>query len=107
MFCGDFCHHTLCGSSLNQSNGYSLLSAVDSNEYVVVNDGPLPNQGPSAVDLTIVSPNLMSRIKWLVSPDKMGSDKFPIVIDYNCELSLEKILPATKWNEKFADWVVY
>lgn len=113
ILCGDFnCHHTLWGSTQNFNNGNRLVSALNNKNLIVVNDGnptrvTKPGERQTAIDLTITSPNLTSRIKWSIYPDPMGSDHHPIIINFGSDFQPETIYPSNRWNENSADWILF
>lgn len=113
VVCGDFnAHHCLWGSLQNCNQGLRLVEAIDNTDLINLNDGSPtrispPSQVPSKVDLTFTTPNLASRCTWRVNKDPMGSDHFPILIDFSIWGTTEKINPTTKWKENYADWYTF
>lgn len=113
IFCGDFnCHHTLWGSARDQVCGTRLVDALNNTNYIILNDGSptkinRPTQNKSAIDLSVASPNLVSKLNWSVLPDPLGSDHFPILLQYNTNYTPQNISPSTRWNVASADWTLF
>nr|CAI5856408.1 unnamed protein product [Callosobruchus analis] len=65
----------------SESNIANLLNQTD---LVILNDGSSTKRSRteqnSAVDLTLVSPDMVNKITWKVPPDTLGSDHFVISI---------------------------
>lgn len=88
IIAGDFnANHESWGSS-TQSNlqaGKILLEAIqESPNLIILNDGSptrvnLPHEGNSAVDVTLVSADLVNSSTWEVQGDPCSSDHFPIL----------------------------
>lgn len=61
----------------------SLFNATDEHDLIVLIDGsptllPSPDFSPSAIDLTLATPSVASKIKLTVLEYTLGSDRFPI-----------------------------
>lgn len=87
---GDFNgHHSLWGSSSNNVAGVNLVEAIDCFPNLVVrNEGQPtrvtpPGTNISAVDVTIVSSNLLNMSDWSLLSDTYGSDHYPILLKLN------------------------
>lgn len=113
LFAGDFnAHNTSWGSSKNDSNGNAVLRAVDATGLAILNNGKptrLVNSQSnliSAVDLTLASPNIAGDCVWDVLDDSLGSDHFPIVIEFDKKFQrkFNTIFPSSKWNVTNTDW---
>lgn len=111
---GDFnAHNGLWGSPKNDSTGNQLLNAIDELGLVVLNNGNAtrlerPYQQKSVVDVTFCSTNLTSHFSWDTVADTLGSDHFPIIMDFSCKIPPNKIIfPKSKWNLKKANWELY
>ena len=115
IFSGDFNDHAELWSGLDKDkNKISKLStSINEANLIKLNDGsatrfpPRPDQNPSAIDLTFVSPNLGDS-HWAVITDRLGfSDHCPIFgsIPLNgiFEPSVQK--PAYIYDK--ANWVSY
>nr|CAI5843114.1 unnamed protein product [Callosobruchus analis] len=113
LFCGDFnCHHTLWGSAQDQNNGKRLVQALNSQNLIVLNEGnptrvSKPNEKVSAVDLTLATPSLVSKVEWTTYSNSMGSDHIPIFISFNSAFIPQHILPFTKWDTRTANWPLF
>lgn len=113
LICGDFNVHGICfGSSYTTGKGVHLIDALESVPLSYLNNGA-PTMVPrprfplfaSAVDLTLVSPNLAASFEWEVNIDPMGSDHYPICfscISYHVEQTT--YYPSRRWNIEKADW---
>ena len=90
IICGDFNAH----STLWEENGNSVTcnkfvdNLIDS-PLCILNDGQptrIPdnlNHKPTAIDLTLVSPNLAPITSWSPWPDPLNSDHLPIILTLN------------------------
>lgn len=114
MVLGDFnIHHHLWGCVKNDPLSNNLLEILDSNNLCLLNSGtptlrPLPNQAPSAVDLSLCSPVLASQISWEVLNSSHGSDHFPIIMTLPIPLSKRPtVKPLLAYNINGADWDNY
>lgn len=113
IFCGDFnAHHSLWGCCSNNNQGNRLVDAIDGTNLVVLNDGnptrvTSPFQLPSAVDLTLVTSDLVSKSHWKILTDPMGSDHYPISLSFELNILPNKINPSSKWKDRLADWSVF
>ncbi|KAI8434676.1 hypothetical protein MSG28_003208 [Choristoneura fumiferana] len=108
---GDFnCKHTLWGSPTCDSNSAALLDMLDDLNLCVLNDGSptrrtSPLQNSSALDLTLVSSNLISSFNWKVLDRSFGSDHFPILSTIiNSYPSPSISPPLLKYRTAQADW---
>nr|CAI5829658.1 unnamed protein product [Callosobruchus analis] len=111
---GDFNgHHDLWGSYKINTAGSNIVNLLNQTDLVILNDGSQTkisrSSQHSAVDLTLVSPDMANIITWRVLPDTLGSDYFVILmsIDSPCQQNTDTIFPKTKWNTKKADWARY
>lgn len=113
LITGDFnAHHSAWGCRSTNAQGRELASALDSLNLVFLNDGThtrisTPQKNSSAIDLTLVSPNLVSKSSWRVLEDTLGSDHFPIKIEMDINYIPSMIYPTTKWKESKADWDIF
>nr|CAI5853175.1 unnamed protein product [Callosobruchus analis] len=116
---GDFNgHHYLWGSTDNNPPWLTLVDAVDNFTYLIFrNEGQptrltRPSANISAVDVTILSTDLLDISTWTVMGDTYGSDHFPILININSTTTnidshstyKWRIHPHPDWN-RFADKV--
>lgn len=113
IICGDFnCHHSLWGSTIDNSQGNRLVEAIEETNLIILNDGRptkivRPNERPSAIDLTFVSPSLLSLSEWNPLNDTLGSDHLPIHITISGEYTPTNKTPSRKWIESSADWTLF
>lgn len=84
---GDFnAHHTIWEErSKNDSRGRLLVEKIELTDLVIINNREhtyqnIANNTSSAVDITLVSPNLTDKIYWECVKTNIGSDHFPIKI---------------------------
>ena len=65
------------------------------------------DQRPSAIDLTLVTPDTASGAEWEVGADSLSSDHLPITVSF--VFSAEKETPATtsKYNYDLANWDLF
>ncbi|KAG6459582.1 hypothetical protein O3G_MSEX011460 [Manduca sexta] len=108
---GDFnIHHTMWGSFNCDSLSPHLIETFDSLNLCVLNDGSptrrvSPLQNPSAVDLSLCSPQLASHLIWKILSSTYGSDHFPILITIPQEsIPPKPVTPLLKYRTSQADW---
>lgn len=108
---GDFnVHHTSWGSHSCDSVSSAFLDLFDNLNLCVLNDGSptrrvQPSQNPkSAVDLSLCSPSISSRVFWQVIPSSLGSDHFPIKVSFPDPVPSFYPPPRLKYRSKKADW---
>lgn len=88
LILGDFnAQHQSWGSHKSNYYGGRILDMLDKNNLCLLNTGlptrrTLPNEGPSAPDLSICNPNLASSLAWTTHSFTYGSDHFPIIITF-------------------------
>ena len=93
------------------TNNRLVENIVDSNLYLL-NDGSITripdisSQRATAIDLSLISPDLVLSASWETIKDTLGSDHLPIVVSlkkesFNNDIE-EDIIP--KYNYKKADW---
>lgn len=105
---GDFnAHNSLWGSSSNCKTGENLLEIIDEKDLVILNDGSMTysksvnnNITFSAVDLTIVSPELFLQSNWKTLDDKMYSDHYQIELEINKNIKICHIASTHKLKTK-------
>ena len=80
-------HQTLWGGTRTDSRGRKLLEFTNNNNLTILNTKEptrvSPRGKPSAIDLSIVSPELTMDADWSVHSDNLGSDHFPVCITYH------------------------
>lgn len=114
LIAGDFnAAHTMWGSPCDDSLGKILVEILESQNFVVLNDGSptrikLPKQkNDSAVDLSLVTSDYADKFSWSTTEDVLGSDHFLIKLSINETWTPQTIVPSTKWKEEKADWTLY
>nr|CAI5866091.1 unnamed protein product [Callosobruchus analis] len=113
---GDFNgHHYLWGSTDNNPPGLTLVDAIDDFPHLIFrNEGQptrltKPSANISAVDVTIISTDLLDISTWTVMSDTYGSDHFPILMNINSTTTnidshstyKWRIHPHPDWNSPF------
>ena len=82
-----------------ESSSPSLTAQIDNSDFIVLNDGSFTripdrsDQRPSAIDLTLLTPDTASSAEWEVGADSLLSDHLPITVSF--VFSAEKETPAT------------
>lgn len=114
LILGDFnCQHQSWGSSVSNAYGNELLDIIDYQNICVLNSGAPtrrtnPNEGLSAIDLSICTPNLAIKLQWSILPHTYGSDHFPIVIRHpDFKIYPQKQKPRLKYRLYDADWSTF
>lgn len=103
---GDFnAKHPLWGSQAENQRGRYLFEALESGNLIVLNNGDSTrfdvNRSWSAIDLTLVSPELSLILDWAVQEDPRGSDHFPIVFGFSETTVIQR---PRNLNWKKIDW---
>ena len=96
-----------------ESSSPTLTAQIDNSDFIVLNDGSFTripdrsDQRPSAIDLTLVTPDTASGAEWEVGADSLSSDHLPITASF--VFSAEKETPATtsKYNYDLANWDLF
>ena len=96
-----------------ESSSSTLTAQIDNSDFIVLNDGSFTrtpdrsDQRPSAIDLTLVTPDTASGAEWEVGADSLSSDHLPITVSF--VFSAEKETPATtsKYNYDLANWDLF
>ncbi|XP_047992357.1 uncharacterized protein LOC125231054 [Leguminivora glycinivorella] len=111
---GDFnVHHTSWGSHHCDSVSHHFLHLFDSLNLCVLNDGSPTrrvsfSQNPSsAVDISVSSSSLSSRLSWRVLPYSFGSDHFPVLLSFPDPVPSISFSPRFKYQTAKADWPMY
>lgn len=113
IFSGDFnAAHKMWGSPRDDSLGNLLVDILESQNLIIMNDGSptrvqRPTQNKSAVDLSIVTSDLVDRLSWSVSGETLGSDHYVIKLCLNETWMSQVVSPTVKWKEEAADWDLY
>lgn len=111
---GDFnSQHQSWGSSTTNYYGECLLEILDSNNLCILNTclptrHTNPDEGLSAPDLSICTPDLASSLSWSPLSSSYGSDHFPLAISfpYNKTRTILSA-PRLKYRLSNANWDAY
>lgn len=112
LILGDFnCHHLMWGSADYDALGCDLIDLMEDLNICLLNDGSptrrsAPGQNPSAVDLSLCSPNFGTLLSWSVIQDSHGSDHLPILISFPSSFSqpVSPPLSPNRYHLAKADW---
>lgn len=86
ILAGDFnSHHTSWGNTCSCAHGNRLFKSITRNNMIILNDGhstyrPHWRTSETAIDLTIINPNIVANTEWRVEQDNWGSDHAPITV---------------------------
>ncbi|XP_072377238.1 LOW QUALITY PROTEIN: uncharacterized protein [Diabrotica undecimpunctata] len=106
-------HNALWGSQVTtNANGRIIADSLEDLDLVCCNDGrstriTLPGQNASAVDLTLISSEIVNRCQWDVLEDSGGSDHFPTMCKIQTQIQHTSIQKSYKRNIKNANWEKY
>lgn len=111
---GDFnAHHYLWGGNKIDTKGEIIETFITEKDMVLLNDGSFTrignaNQNNSALDLTMVSPNLSLISDWEVLKDSIGSDHLPtltaVQLNFNNRNNNREYYVEGRRNFKKANW---
>lgn len=110
---GDFnIHNSSWGCYHNDRSNVNFIDAIDELYLCVLNNGDCTHISSagrgSAIDLTLVSAKLIAHCNWDVHSDTLGSDHYPILIQYTSEKpNSTHIYPTSRWNIIDTDWEKY
>ena len=100
----------LWGSDTDDVRGRALESAIDANNYVVLNNGQGTHQTNSGsmthIDVSLSSRKLATKCKWTTLNNLMGSDHAPILISINARPE-QQLSSVPKWKLTSADWTIF
>ena len=108
LIVGDFnAHNTAWGCDTTGTRGRLLESFIRDEALCILNTGQrthltLPSGRTSALDLSLVSPRLAQCFTWSVHDEPLGSDHFPVWLEYLGDPVLGSRPP--RWNIRKADW---
>ena len=111
LILGDFnSHHSAWGCDSTCPRGRRLTSFLNEESLCLLNTGApthftMPSGHTSALDLSLVSPQLSPLLTWRVDKDAMGSDHFPVWLEFREKVSLGCRPP--RWNLVKADWTEF
>ena len=103
-------HSPLWGGVYTDPSGSNIMDFIDEHFLCVLNDGSptricRPGQRPSAVDISISTPDVASITKWSIIKDPHSSDHFPIVILLgNTHSPKQKARSTRLYNIRKAKW---
>lgn len=111
IWCGDFnAHSTLWGSENTDANGTCIEEFIDKERLMCINNGSgtrydSVRNTESAIDLTLVSPELASVTEWeVLNIVTVGSDHYPIMIRVGMKLGQEEVGGVRRWKFGSANW---
>lgn len=102
-------HHISWGNNYSCGEGKKLFEAVVDSDLGVLNEGSwttIPRNGyrRSAIDLSLVSIELVPFCKWRVIDETWGSDHFPVRIDIFGKVSRGRKAFSSKLYNYRTDW---
>ena len=78
---GDFnAHHEMWGNDRTDQRGKVVETRIIQEELNVLNNGAVTHISGTAIDLTIVSPELEADMQWTAIPTVLSSDHFPVLV---------------------------
>ena len=104
---GDFNgHHTLWGCEDVNNRAQQLEDLILKNDLILLNDKShtyfhSASGTFTSIDLTLCSPSLFLDFSWKVGPDPCGSDHFPLLLENDGPLSLQRV---QRWKLAKANW---
>lgn len=110
ILAGDFnSHHRQWGCNDTCTEGSKLFDAIFSSNLTWLNNGSVTHLSPrqptgSAIDLSIVSVDLVSHSSWTVSSEPWGSDHFPIFLEIFGMPGCRPCRPRSRLYSKRTDW---
>ncbi|XP_073967390.1 uncharacterized protein [Choristoneura fumiferana] len=111
LILGDFnCHHLMWGSADYDALACDLVDLMEDKNICLLNDGSptrrtAPGLNPSAVDLSLCSPQFGTLLSWSVLQDSYGSDHLPILISFPTSFSQPSSpLNTSRYLLSKADW---
>ena len=111
LIVGDFnAHSTAWGCDHTGPRGRILESFISDESLCILNTGhrthfTMPTGQTSALDLTLVSPQLAQLFTWSVNDEPLGSDHFPVWIQSHDNPVLGS--RPQRWNIRKADWETF
>ncbi|KAG5873327.1 hypothetical protein JTB14_005307 [Gonioctena quinquepunctata] len=103
-------HNPLWGSLRRDIRGSILEQLLDRDNLILLNSGAMTyfnarSRDFSAIDLSLASPRIATRLSWRVLDDSYNSDHFPIVI--STDIPETQVVPPPKWLVEKAQWSVF
>lgn len=111
LLLGDFnSHNPLWGSNTIDPRGRIVEQCIEDSDLLILNTGEgsyLNSRSNclSAIDLTLCTPNVAPRFKWIRLDDHLSTDHFPIAIECAGVPSNHTI--PKRWLMEKADWSAY
>lgn len=96
-------HHILWEeNSQNDTLGNKIADTITTSPFCIKNDGThtrrdARNNKTYAVDISLISNEISSDFDWKCIHENLGSDHFPIILEYNKELDLRKKMKKIDW----------
>lgn len=104
---GDFnAHHPSWGNTTTNSRGRDIDSLLSLYPLVSLNTGTATHMSGSAIDISLVSPQIASDFQWFTSESVLSSDHFPILIFVHLANPLQET-QHERWNYKKGKWDQY
>jgi len=99
-------HHSIWGNVTIDRRGRLLENLVRDQQLNIINTGQPTHCSGSAIDLTIVSPELSPDLTWNTGPSVLSSDHFPIIVNViNPEQNQPPV--SNEFNFRRANWKEY
>ncbi|KAG5874146.1 hypothetical protein JTB14_007763 [Gonioctena quinquepunctata] len=103
-------HNPLWGSLRRDIRGSILEQLLDRDNLILLNSGAMTyfnarSRDFSAIDLSLASSRIATRLSWRVLDDSYNSDHFPIVI--STDIRETQVVPPPKWLVEKAQWSVF
>lgn len=108
LLLGDFnAHHSLWGSDHIDSRGRTMERLICDEHLAVLNTGSpthftMPTGNTSAIDLSLVSPQVLPLFTWKVDEDPLGSDHFPVWLSFDSDANPRD--RPRRWNMRNVVW---
>ena len=81
MLMGDFnAHHEMWGNDIADRRGKWIEEIAREMNFNILNDGTQTHISGTAVDLTVVSPELSPGMRGMAIPTVLNSDHFPLLM---------------------------
>ena len=93
-------HHIDWGNRRTDSRGRLIENLANTLNFSILNDGRPTHMTGTAVDLTIVSPELTPELNWRVTDNPLSSDHYPIIVT----VVVERRVELEALNFKKANW---
>ena len=101
IIAGDFnAHNKDWGNRCTDLRGRALAEVATTLGINIINEGQPTHESGTAIDLTIVSPELTPDLQWQAIQNPLSSDHFPIIIT----ITTDSFEEPEVWNFKKARW---